>query len=108
PNVIAALEETFVAFHRRLRDMQAVTTCPSDACANTAIRERKSVVHHGRCSLQRLGGVEQLHGTDVIVAHRLLKNSVPSKEYLLVTEAVLDRLPDETRSRFHPHTEEFD
>src|SRR5205085_572062 len=25
--VIAALEQTFVAFHRRLRDMQAVTTC---------------------------------------------------------------------------------
>jgi uncharacterized protein YndB with AHSA1/START domain len=108
PEVIAALEETFVEFHRRLRDMQAVTTCPCDACANIGILKLKFVVHHGRFSRQRLGNVEQLHGTDVIVAHRLLKNSVPSKEYMLVTDAVLERLPDEARSRFHPHTEEFD
>jgi hypothetical protein len=99
---------TFVGFHRRLRDMQAVTTCPCNACANIGILRLKFVVHHGKFSRQRLGNVEQLHGTDVIVAHRLLKNSVPSKEYMLVTDAVLDRLPPEMRTRFHPHTEEFD
>jgi uncharacterized protein YndB with AHSA1/START domain len=38
----------------------------------------------------------------------LLKNKVPSKEYLLVTDAVLTRLPAEMRSRFKPHTEDFD
>ncbi|HKW58635.1 MAG TPA: DUF2652 domain-containing protein [Candidatus Dormibacteraeota bacterium] len=108
PDVIAAIEGTFVAFHRRLRDMQAVTTCPCNACANIGILKLKVVVHHGRFSRQRLGNVEQLHGTDVIVAHRLLKNHVPSKEYLLVTDAVLDRLPDETRARFTAHSEEFD
>jgi hypothetical protein len=108
PEVIDALEGTFVAFHRRLRDMQAVTTWPCDACANIGILKLKFVVHHGRFSRQRLGNVEQLHGMDVIVAHRLLKNTVPSKEYLLVTDAVLDRLPDETRKRFLQHSEEFD
>jgi hypothetical protein len=108
PDVIRAIEGTFVAFHRRLRDMQAVSTCPCSACANIGILKLKFVVHHGSFSRQRLGGVEQLHGTDVIVAHRLLKNNVPSKEYLLVTDAVLERLPAETRERFHPHSEEFD
>ena len=108
PDVIRALEGTFVSFHRRLRDMQAVTTCPCSACTNIAILKLKFVVHHGKFSRQRLGNVEQLHGTDVIVAHRLLKNKVPSKEYMLVTDAVLDRLPAEMRQRFHPHTEEFD
>jgi uncharacterized protein YndB with AHSA1/START domain len=88
--------------------MQAVTTCPCNACANIGILKLKFVVHHGRFSRQRLGNVEQLHGTDVIVAHRLLKNSVPSKEYVLVTDAVLERLPEDTRRRFIPHTEEFD
>jgi uncharacterized protein YndB with AHSA1/START domain len=107
-DVINALEGTFVSFHRRLRDMQAVTTCPCSACANIGILKLKFVVHHGKFSRQRLGSVEQLHGTDVIVAHRLLKNKVPSKEYLLVTDAVLERLPAEMRSRFTPHTEEFD
>jgi uncharacterized protein YndB with AHSA1/START domain len=108
PDVITAIEGTFIAFHRRLRDMQAVTTCPCNACANIGILKLKFVVHHGKFSRQRLGGVEQLHGTDVIVAHRLLKNTVPSKEYLLVTDAVLERLPDEARATFTPHSEEFD
>jgi len=108
PEVISALEGTFIAYHRRLRDMQTVTTCPCSACANIGILKLKFVVHHGKFSRQRLGMVEQLHGTDVIVAHRLLKNKVPSKEYLLVTDAVLDRLPAERRARFTPHTEEFD
>jgi len=107
-DVVTALEGTFVVFHRRLRDMQAVTTCPCSACANIGILKLKFVVHHGRFSRQRLGNVEQLHGTDVIVAHRLLKNKVPSKEYLLVTDAVLERLPAERRARFRPHSEEFD
>jgi len=108
PEVIAALEGTFVAFHRRLRDMQAVTTCPCAACAKIDILKLKFVVHQGKFSRQRLANVEQLHGTDVIVAHRLLKNTVPSKEYLLVTDAVLERLPAERRERFTPHCEEFD
>ena len=108
PEVITAVEGTFVAFHRRLRDMQAVTTCPCSACANIGLLKLKFVVHHGRFSRQRLGSVEQLHGTDVIVAHRLLKNTVPSKEYLLVTDAVLERLPAERRERFTPHSESSD
>jgi hypothetical protein len=106
--VVAAAEQTFIAFHRRLRDMRAVTTCPCGACANIGMLKLKFVVHHGRFSRQRLGSVEQLHGADVIVAHRLLKNTVPSKEYLLVTDAVLSRLPDAMRAQFTPHQEEFD
>lgn len=108
PEVIEALEGTFVAFHRRLRDMQTVTTCPCNACANIGILKLKFVVHHGRFSRQRLGNVEQLHGADVIIPHRLLKNHVPSKEYLLVTDAVLERLPDDVRQRFTRHEEQFD
>jgi len=108
PEVISALEGTFVAFRRRLRDMQAVTTCPCNACANIGVLKLKFVVHHGKFSRQRLGSVEQLHGADVIIPHRLLKNKVPSKEYVLVTDAVLDRLPDVMRSRFTRHEEQFD
>ena len=108
PEVIEAVEATFIAFHRRLRDMRTVTTCPCNACANIAMLKLKFVVHHGTFSRQRLGSVEQLHGTDVIVAHRLLKNSVPSKEYLLVTDAVLQRLPQEMLTAFTPHSEDSD
>ena len=106
--VVKAVEHTFVRFHRRLRDMQSVTTCLCNACANIGILKLKFVVHHGSFSRQRLGVVEQLHGTDVIVAHRLLKNKVPSKEYLLVTQAVLERLPPQRQGRFTPYSEVYD
>lgn len=107
-DVIGSLEQTFVAFHRRLRDMKTVTTCPCNACANIGILKLKFVVHHGKFSRQRIGTVEQLHGTDVIVVHRLLKNTVPSKEYILVTDALLQLLPPEMSSRFVRHKEEYD
>ena len=107
-DVIQALMGTFVAFHRRLRDMQTVTTCPCNACASIGLLKLKFVVHFGKFSRQRLGNVEQLHGADVIIPHRLLKNNVPSKEYLLVTDPVLERLDEETRAGFTGHVEHFD
>src|SRR5438309_7641774 len=77
PEVIRALEGTFVSFHRRLRDMQAVTTCPCSACTNIAILKLKFVVRHGKFSKQHLGKVEQLHGADVTVAQRPPKHQRP-------------------------------
>ncbi len=106
--VVRAVESTFISFHRRRRDMVAVTTCPCNACQNVGILKLKFVVHHGQFSRQRLGGVEQLHGSDVIVPHRLVKNTVPIKEYLLATEAVLSRLSEERQKRFIPYEEKYD
>jgi hypothetical protein len=106
--VVKAVENTFISFHRRRRDMVAVTTCPCNACKNIGILKLKFVIHRGQFSRQRLAGVEQLHGSDVIVPHRLVKNRIPIKEYLLATEAVLSRLSDERRKRFTPHEETYD
>ena len=107
-DVVKAVESTFVGFHRRRRDMVAVTTCPCNACKNVGILTLKFVIHHGQFSRQRLGGVEQLHGSDVIVPHRLVKNRVPIKEYLLATEAALSRLSEERQMRFTPYEETYD
>lgn len=46
----------------------------------------KVIVHSGRAVFNTVGGLSQVSGTDVILAHRLLKNSVPTHEYLLMTE----------------------
>ncbi len=106
--VIQAVESTFIGFHRRRRDMVVVNTCPCNACRNIGILMVKFVIHRGQFSRQRLGGVEQLHGSDVIVPHRLVKNRIPIKEYLLATEAVLSRLSQERQRRFTPYEETFD
>jgi hypothetical protein len=106
--VIRAVEDTFVSFHRRRRDMVAVTGCPCNACQSIGILKLKFVVHRGHFSRQRLGSVEQLHGSDVIVPHRLVKSSIPIKEYVLATDAVLNRLSEERQKRFTPYEETYD
>jgi hypothetical protein len=45
----------------------------------------KIVVHSGRAFFYELGRFQELSGVDVIIVHRLLKNSVPAKQYILMT-----------------------
>ena len=47
----------------------------------------KIVVHSGSAVFHQVSGFDKVSGTDVILAHRLLKNSVPDKKYLLMSEA---------------------
>jgi len=85
--VIDWLRETFGTFHRRLRDMRAATTCPCDACQMIGSLGLKFIVHRGTYSRQTVAGVTQLHGSDVNLVHRLLKNTVLLREYLLASRA---------------------
>ncbi|MGH2473556.1 MAG: DUF2652 domain-containing protein [Candidatus Limnocylindria bacterium] len=83
------LKETFVEFHRRLRFMTLATTCRCRACASVGSLTLKFVVHRGEYVQQRVAGSDHFVGSDIVLAHRLLKNKVPSHEYILLTEAAL-------------------
>ena len=56
----------------------------------------KFFVHHGTFVIQRVGGDDQLLGTDINLVHRLLKNTVKATTgigaYLLCTEAAASAL----------------
>ncbi len=105
PRPIEWMQECFVQYQRRLRDIQEVTTCPCRACANVGSLSLKFVAHYGEWMRQRFGDKETFVGNDVNIVHRLLKNSVPSHEYLLVTSAFLERLPAGSRTGFLSHSE---
>jgi len=105
PELVGWLEDAFVAFHRRLRDILALTTCPCQACVRAPDLSLKLIAHHGTFSRQRIGAVTQVHGADVIVPHRLAKNRVPSREYLLLCPPVAERIGDRL-SEFTWHVEE--
>lgn len=66
----------------------------------------KLIAHRGRFSHQRIGETWQVRGVDVIVPHRLAKNTVASRGYILATRDLLERLPEAQRAAFVPHTEE--
>lgn len=57
---------------------------------------------------QRIGNRTSLVGLDVIAVHRMLKNSVPVPEYLLVSDAVYERLDRALRERATTITEELE
>jgi class 3 adenylate cyclase len=108
PELIQWLEASYVTFHRRMRTFLERRQCSCDACARAPELTLKLIAHYGRYSRQRIGETGQVHGIDVIVPHRLAKNSIPSHEYILATQDLLDRLPASQRESFVPHTEDAD
>ena len=74
--LLDTVEGCYFAFRRRLRSIGQATTCQCNACVLIPNLNLKFAVHHGEFVRQRIAGREELAGTDVIVVHRLLKNSV--------------------------------
>jgi len=102
------LRETYRVFQRRLRDIRTATTCPCRACATVQDLGLKFVVHRGSFSRYEVAGRPQLHGNDVNLIHRLLKNTVPGREYLLATAAALAAWPESLRSEFVAAPQRYD
>lgn len=94
--VIDFAEQVYCAFAKSKEKMQINTSCNCDACTNIEDLELKIVVHHGECIIQEANGREELAGTDVITAFRLLKNSVRERTglsaYMLISCDALRRM----------------
>ncbi len=78
----------FQTFKREIEALQQVTACVCEACTNVGQLRLKQVVHRGEVAVEQIDRFEKLFGLDVIIVHRMLKNTVPSNEYLMMTEPV--------------------
>jgi hypothetical protein len=91
--LLDTLESAYFAFRRRLDAISRATTCDCNACLRLPGLNLKILAHYGAFVRERVFGTEELSGTDVIVVHRLLKNSVGERlgltGYLLLTDAAL-------------------
>ena len=85
----------FNAFHYQRKWMQQHTICPCGACQAIINLSLKFVVHHGPVAEIKVGRFVKPSGREMIVAHRLLKNSIGNNEYLLLTEKLLQHGDDE-------------
>jgi hypothetical protein len=108
--LLDVLEDAFAAFRQRQRELQADERCPCNACRNVGSLDLKIVAHHGRFLRQVIGGRGQVAGTDVILAHRLLKNGWGrGHAYLLLTEAALRWIGvDPSGAGLTTHTERYE
>lgn len=73
------IEGAYFAFRRRLRDIRQASSCECDACRRIPTLDLKFIVHHGVVAKQKMAGREELVGRDVILIHRLLKNSASER-----------------------------
>lgn len=93
---VELIEDTYVAFRRRIELMVLNNACQCNACANIATLDLKFFVHYGTFAVQQLGGHDELVGSDVNLIHRLLKNSVTEqtgiRAYTLYSDAAIGRL----------------
>jgi hypothetical protein len=76
------------------------TPCKCAICRNAHELKLKVIVHSGRAVFHTIGRRPQVSGTDVILAHRLLKNSLPNNQYLLMTESAYRDLGREMDGEF--------
>ncbi|MGC9398752.1 MAG: DUF2652 domain-containing protein [Anaerolineae bacterium] len=81
--------------------------CPCEACRNIAQLQLKAVLHYGEVVMKQIRQFEELAGNNVILIHRLLKNSLPSREYILMTEDFYRLYGDITELAAQEHIEAY-
>ncbi|MFN2375946.1 MAG: DUF2652 domain-containing protein [Candidatus Binatia bacterium] len=100
------LDRFFRVFLDGIVRMADSTICTCASCEHIEELRLKIVVHSGRAVFSTIAGIPQISGRDVILAHRLLKNSVNAHEYLLMTEAAWQDLGVAMEGHFEQGTED--
>ena len=93
---IEKIEDSYVDFRKTLERLVLNNTCRCNACANISNLDLKFFVHYGTFGIQRISDHDELVGSDVILLHRLLKNSVTERTgfrgYTLYSHAAIIKL----------------
>ena len=86
----------FDAFARGILAGSEFALCSCPSCQSIDRLKLKVIVHSGEAIFHKVGDFADVSGVDVILAHRLLKNSIASDEYILMTEAAYRDIKVET------------
>jgi Protein of unknown function (DUF2652) len=110
--LLDVVDGTYSAFRRRLLSMGQATSCGCPACGLVPGLDLKLIAHTGVFSRQQIAGRTELVGKDVIIAHRLLKNTLGfagvASGYMLITDASVKSLGiDPAGTGLRPHNEKY-
>ena len=86
--------DLFSTFNGEIVSLNKMKMCTCGACEQILDLKLKQVVHVGDVAIERIERFEKLFGIDVITVHRMLKNTVPSREYVMMTEPMFSSLSD--------------
>ncbi len=80
--------KTYQNFHNHLHRYNVERICRCGACESASKLSLKFIIHTGEVKKINIKDHNKLHGSDVILAHRLMKNSIPGNEYIMFSENI--------------------
>jgi len=109
--LVELVEATYAAFRDRATSMHRNTTCTCAACRGINNLDLKFFVHYGDFVLQKVANIVELVGSDVNLAHRLMKNHVADAigwhAYAMFTDRALQYMEMKLDDA-HPQTETYE
>lgn len=111
--LLEAIARSHRAFRQRIESLRQATTCECQACRRVPTLDLKFFVHVGEITRQQILGRNEIAGRDVILVHRLLKDSEPAREgqhrFALLTDAAVRALGIDPEARgMRPATQTYD
>ncbi len=98
----------FEVFSAALVAASESTLCFCAVCSHLHELKLKIIVHSGEALFHSIGDFADVSGVDVILAHRLLKNSVDADEYILMTGPAYRDLRFPSKLEVHKSSEEYE
>ena len=86
------LIRSYSNFADRVVQLSQSRLCVCSSCSNIERLRLKIVMHVGTALFHQVGTFNELAGIDVILVHRLLKNSIDADEYVLATDPAFEAL----------------
>lgn len=102
------IELMYEAFHKHTQNYDSMRICNCGSCRTTTNLELKFFLHFGDLNFIKVRHIIKPYGREVIKIHRLLKNNIPSNEYMLFTNAVYKLYESNIDEDWHKNTEIFD
>ena len=84
--IIEQCQVMFYSFHNKLKEFKEEPNCQCGSCKTLQSLTLKFIVHYGDVGSVMVKNYCKLFGLDLIIAHRLMKNNIPVREYILLTE----------------------
>ncbi len=111
--LLAQIETMFTAFYSHLKILKKNRICTCNACATAPNLQLKIISHAGELQFIDVKGNRKPFGNAVIEAHRLLKNSIDSDNYVLISNELVAgiELPATYKSKlfdFHQGSDTYD
>jgi hypothetical protein len=88
--LLALSEHIFTAFYSHLKLLEKNRICPCNACSTAPKLQLKIIAHCGELQFLTVQNNRKPFGKQVIEAHRLMKNSVESDNYVLFSKELTD------------------